>query len=294
MFLKSFFTSFVFLMASIRVKTLSVTFAPLIIAYTFLRDTFYFNLGDFLIYASSCLVLQIACNFTNEYYDYKRGVDNEERKGPIRMLQKGKITHNGLLKAIVITFILPAMGAIYLAFYYGVEVIFIAILSLLAAFFYTGGKNPYGYRGLGEILAFIFFGPVIVFVPFFLFYSWSAFFSFSEIYPLALGAGSFAWVLLAINNLRDYDNDSNNQKMTLTVILGKNWTKVLIISFLLMANIFFYLLVHQQNIFFLTFFLFAPFIIFFILREEKLNKMLALTSLNYFYISLMIFFFYTQ
>ena len=279
---------------SLRLKTLLVTVSPLVIVYKILVEEPNFDLKYFFAYFLGCLGFQIACNFTNEYYDYLRGVDNQARKGPIRMLQKKYITLEQMKLAIAITFFLSFVVVIYLALEYGLGILLIALLSGLAAFFYTGGKYPYGYWGLGEIMAFLFFGPVIVFIPFSLVYPWPALFAKPVAFLIALGAGCFAWSLISINSLRDYENDAKNKKMTLAVILGKKWWKPLLLLLLITGNVLLYLVISHDPAkgWFLVNALLVLILSILIIKEVKLNQALGLTSLNYFYTSIVVYFLY--
>ncbi len=298
----NFFLKVYYFILSTRPKTLLVTLSPALIIYTYLKAIPSFNLGNYLVYIFSVLFMQIACNFTNEHYDFIRKVDNEKRLGPKRMLQQKKITLEEMRRAIFVTFFLAMVGGLYLSFIYGIVVFFLAVISFLAAYFYTGGKNPYGYKGLGEIMAFIFFGPVLFLVPFITVYGSASLVFLNDLKGkflldfliLSQGAGSFSWVLISINNLRDYENDKASDKLTLPIILGVRWFKAITILFLLAGNFLFYLILSGKpnHLLYFSVFFIAFLIIKNILLEKKLNQTLGLTALNYLVVGIWFFFLY--
>lgn len=178
-----------------------------------------FNTAVFVLAIITTLLLQILSNLANDYGDAKSGVDNKERKGPIRSLQKGAITIDELRKAIiwfVFLSLVTGIALIFVAFkdseaIQGLVFFLIGLLAVGAAIKYTVGKNPYGYSGLGDVVVFIFFGLVGVLGTFYL-YTGSI--GLYEILP-ATTIGLFSTAVLNLNNMRDRENDARHGKNTL-------------------------------------------------------------------------------
>ena len=152
------------------------------------------------------LLLQIGVNYANDYSDGIRGTD-DARVGPLRLVGSGLAAAVGLVLAVTTAWWLVVVGAV----------------SILAAWFYTGGKNPYGYLGLGEVMVFVFFGLVAVLG--------TQYVQAEEITVeglwAAIGIGSIACAILVANNLRDIPTDTASGKRTLAVKLGDERTRML-------------------------------------------------------------------
>ncbi|MFM7565574.1 MAG: 1,4-dihydroxy-2-naphthoate octaprenyltransferase [Flavobacteriales bacterium] len=173
---------------------------------------------------------QILSNFANDYGDGIKGTDNADRIGPTRAIQSGSISVSGMKKAIIILSFFSALSAISTVFLaspmlgttqiisYGI----LAVLCILAAILYTVGRSAYGYRGLGDLMVFLFFGLVAVLGT-------------MNLYPRAfwfegsLGAlsiGCWSVLVLNLNNLRDVANDRKANKNTLVVQFGVTWGRL--------------------------------------------------------------------
>lgn len=179
----------------------------------------------FILALLTCIVLQILSNFANDYGDYEKGTDNASRVGPTRALQSGNINKKQMKNAIVITSLLALIVgiALLLASFQNSGKILIAlmffllgIVSIGAAYKYTAGKNPYGYRGLGDLAVFLFFGIIGVAGTFYLHtLKWNP----SILLP-ASAIGLFSTAVLNLNNMRDHVNDKASGKITTVVRLG--------------------------------------------------------------------------
>ena len=167
---------------------------------------------------------QITSNFANDYGDGVKGTDNEERIGPKRALQSGllsrKVLKKGIIFSIIINIIL-VIAVVYCSF--GLEnieyiVLFMALggLSIWAAIKYTVGSSAYGYRGLGDVFVFVFFGLLAVLGSMFLY---TKNITAVSILP-AISLGVLSTAVLNLNNLRDHDSDKNANKNTLVVQMG--------------------------------------------------------------------------
>lgn len=174
------------------------------------------------------LALQIGVNYANDYSDGIRGTD-EMRIGPIRLVGQGIAEPTAVKRAAFISFGIAAFaGLILVLLTQAWWLLIVGAIAILAAWFYTGGSNPYGYAGLGEIAVFIFFGPVAVVGTTFVLLGRFSLLSF----VLSVAIGLLACALLLTNNLRDISSDIESGKRTLAVQLGDRTTRKLFMSFL--------------------------------------------------------------
>ncbi|MEN9971726.1 MAG: 1,4-dihydroxy-2-naphthoate octaprenyltransferase [Bacteroidota bacterium] len=167
---------------------------------------------------------QVISNFANDLGDSQKGTDNEHRVGPKRTIQAGLLTQVEMKRGIFLAGLISAFSAILLIFISSKNLtsqslffyLILAGLCILAAITYTVGKNAYGYRGLGDVMVFIFFGLVSVLGVFQLYglsFEWLALFP-------AITIGLWSTAVLNLNNLRDIENDRKSKKNTLVVQLG--------------------------------------------------------------------------
>ena len=173
--------------------------------------------------ALTAMLLQMLCNFANDYGDFKKGVDGAHRVGPQRELQSGEISEKEMKKAMaVVAAICLISGALLLFVFAGLtwkELAVFAALGIgavLASLLYTLGKNPYGYRGLGDLYCFLFFGWAAVAGTFYLA---TKQLDFSVLLP-ASAMGFLSNAVLNINNMRDIENDRASGKNSLVVKIG--------------------------------------------------------------------------
>lgn len=176
-----------------------------------------------LFCALTAVLLQILSNLANDYGDFKKGTDNTKRVGPQREMQSGAITEKKMKRGLAITAGLCLISGALLIFVFAKltwqELAVFAALGLgavLAALYYTLGKHPYGYRGLGDLFCFLFFGWAAVAGTFYLA---TKSLDFSILLP-ASAMGFLSNAVLNINNMRDYENDKTSGKNSLVVKLG--------------------------------------------------------------------------
>ena len=174
--------------------------------------------------ALTAILLQILSNLANDYGDFKKGVDNVDRTGPQRTLQSGALTEQQMLFGIVVVALITLLsGGVLLLLVWSYiswkELAVFAALGLAAiaaALCYTLGKRPYGYRGLGDLFCFLFFGWVAVAGTYYL-----AANRFDPLVMLpATAVGFLSVAVLNINNMRDYENDKASGKNSLVVKMG--------------------------------------------------------------------------
>ena len=168
------------------------------------------------------LSLQIGVNYANDYSDGIRGTD-DDRVGPLRLVGSGLARPEAVKTAAFASFGLAAVVGLALAISTSWWLVAVGAASILAAWFYTGGKKPYGYLGLGEVMVFVFFGLVAVLG--------TVYVQVEELPGIAwwpaIGVGALACAILVANNLRDIPTDTVAGKRTLAVRLGDDGTRSL-------------------------------------------------------------------
>ena len=185
--------------------------------------------------------IQIGTNFANDYFDFVKGADTDDRLGFERATASGLIKPETMKLATILTMLIAFIAGLYLVWVGGWIVLAIGLASLLFGVLYTGGPYPLGYNGLGDIFVFIFFGFVAVMGTYYVnALQWS---------PLTIWAsvpvGALCVNILVVNNLRDVEQDRIANKRTLGVLFGEQALKVeyismLVISYLSLAIIFFH------------------------------------------------------
>jgi 1,4-dihydroxy-2-naphthoate octaprenyltransferase len=202
-----------------RPRTLPAAIAPVLVASALAGDSF--NLLTALLALFVSLSLQIGVNYANDYSDGIRGTDND-RIGPSRITAGGLAKPVQVKGAAFISFGVAAVAGLGLAITTSWWLIAVGAISIAAAWGYTGGKNPYGYMGLGELFVFIFFGLVATVGSFYV--------QTEEITGQSILAGvivgSLACAILVINNIRDRAKDEVVGKLTLAVRLGDKRSRV--------------------------------------------------------------------
>ncbi|MEU6712632.1 1,4-dihydroxy-2-naphthoate polyprenyltransferase [Nonomuraea sp. NPDC046802] len=172
------------------------------------------------------LSLQIGVNYANDYSDGIRGTD-DQRVGPMRLVGSRAAAPRQVLFAALGSFALAAvLGLVLVIVTRAWWVLLVGAAAIAAAWFYTGGKRPYGYRGLGELAVFVFFGIVPVVGTAYVqteHLSWAAFFA-------SIPVGLLSCSMLVVNNLRDVGTDGQAGKRTLAVVLGAERTRALYVA----------------------------------------------------------------
>jgi len=224
-----------------RLRTLPLSVSGIITGSAVAYATGSFRIIVFLFAIATTLGFQILSNFANDYGDGVKGTDNKERVGPARALQSGKLKakelKHGMVFTAVITLLLASM-LIFVSFgndNFLLSFIFfnLGIAAVIAAITYTVGKKAYGYRALGDLFVFVFFGIVGVMGSFFL-YTQSL--GYYVILP-AVTIGLLSAAVLNLNNMRDRLSDAKVGKNTLAVVLGPGKIKVYHSSLITLAFI---------------------------------------------------------
>jgi 1,4-dihydroxy-2-naphthoate polyprenyltransferase len=214
-----------------RLRTLPAAIAPVLVATAYAGSNWE-PIGAFSALLVS-LALQIGVNYANDYSDGIRGTD-DSRIGPVRLTASGLASPKAVRTAAQISFLFAAVIGLTLAIATSWWIILVGALAINAAWGYTGGANPYGYKGLGDISVFLFFGIVATTGSYFVQTEELNL----EIFIIAIPMGSLACAILAINNLRDRAQDQIVGKRTLAVRLGDRGARRLYIALLISAHIF--------------------------------------------------------
>ena len=174
------------------------------------------------------LALQVGVNYANDYSDGVRGTDRE-RVGPLRLVASGAKTASAVKSAALLSFSIAAVAGLIVSLRTNVWLLAVGAAAIVAAWRYTGGRSPYGYRGLGEVFVFLFFGPVAV--------VGTAYVQSGEVkaeaWLAALPIGLLITAILVVNNLRDRPTDAEAGKQTLAVRIGDRGTRALFVFMVL-------------------------------------------------------------
>ncbi|PQJ32671.1 1,4-dihydroxy-2-naphthoate octaprenyltransferase [Nonlabens arenilitoris] len=309
-------TKFKAWISAARLRTLPLSISGILVgsAYAYLRvshleylktsnvlGVFSFAIEDFvsdfnflipILALITTLGFQVLSNFANDYGDGVKGTDNDDRVGPMRALQSGIILAHEMKRAMIITAVLTLISAIALIYVsLGIEQLLISLFFLVlgiaaiwAAIKYTVGDNAYGYRGLGDVFVFIFFGPVSVMG---IFYLITKAVDWNMILP-SITIGLLSVAVLNLNNMRDIESDKKAGKNTIVVKMGLMKAKLfhysLITIALVTASLFFITLYYKEvmdeNMTQPSLFMFLPLLaflpLFLHLKVVELNKEPAL------------------
>lgn len=275
-----------------RPKTLSAAAVPVMIgtAFAWRNTSEQFNWIPAILCLLFAWIMQIDSNLVNDYFDFKKGNDDETRLGPKRACSEGWITSDAIVWGILITTLLGCMTGIPLILYGGLEMVMVGIACVVFCFLYT---TLFSYHGLGDILVLLFFGIIPVCCTYYVCMPLHQQIPTGEVIASSIACGLAIDALLIVNNYRDIDNDRSNGKITLAVRLGESKTRRLyesigyIAAGIMIILVFFDL--YQTDKFIPTY---AIYLIYIILHRQsyqemkrinkgaKLNQVLGLTARN--------------
>ncbi len=209
--------------AGARLRTLSLAVAPVALGTAVAFVTAGYHLALALLCLAVAVLLQVGVNYANDYSDGVRGTD-AHRVGPSRLTGSGAAAPRTVLTVALTFFALGALAGLAVTVLSGhYWLLAVGALALVAAWFYTGGRRPYGYAGLGELVAFVFFGLVATVGT-----------TYVQIADAPLDAilagviaGLFAAAVMLVNNIRDRGQDARVGKKTLAVRLGDRPARIL-------------------------------------------------------------------
>lgn len=199
-----------------RPKTWIASLSPVFIGTVMAVEI---NLSTFILTMLFSLFIQIGTNYANDYFDFINGADTQLRNGPKRATQQGWVSPRSMWIAALSIFGCALLAAIPLMMIAGLWSLFLAISCVAFGILYTGGPKPLGYLGLGEVLVFIFFGPVATCGTYFL----QTGVVNTPIFIASLAPGLLSCSILIANNLRDEKSDRVAGKQTLIVRFGRTF-----------------------------------------------------------------------
>jgi 1,4-dihydroxy-2-naphthoate polyprenyltransferase len=216
--------------AGARPRTLPAALAPVLVGTGAAAALDGFDLPAALLALLVALALQVAVNYANDYSDGKRGTD-ADRVGPMRLVGSGAATPGQVLVAACLSFAVAAVAGLALAALSSWWLVAVGAVCIAAAWTYTGGPVPYGYRALGEVFVFVFFGPVAVVGTTYVQTGTVEGLAFAVAVPIGL----LIVAILVVNNLRDIHGDAAVGKRTLAVLLGERTTRLAYVGLFVVA-----------------------------------------------------------
>ena len=206
-----------------RTHTLPAAIVPVLVGGALAYSDEVFRGDSFAWALVGALAIQVAANFANDASDAKHGADSEDRLGPPRMVALGVIDAKTMWIATWIAIAVAAVAAVGLTVIAGPVVLIIGVASVIAMLGYVGGPTPYGYRGLGEVFVFVFFGLVATVGSRYVHDMTAPL----DAWLLAIPIGLLVTAILVANNLRDIETDRTAAKRTLAVLIGPDRTRAM-------------------------------------------------------------------
>ena len=207
---------------AVRPPTLPAAVAPVLAGTGIAAVDGDFEVGRFFLALIGAVFIQIVVNFANDLSDFRRGADTPDRLGPPRAVAQGWLSQREMTVGITLATAAALIVGIVLIMIVGWPILIIGGASLIAAVTYTGGPLPYGYRGLGDPICFLFFGFVAVMGAGYVqieALTW-------ELAAASVPVGCLVTAILVVNNLRDIDTDRVSDKRTLAVMIGERNTRL--------------------------------------------------------------------
>lgn len=205
-----------------RPKTLPASFSPVLVGCALAYRDGVFKLAPAILCVLVALLAQIASNFANDYFDFKKGADKEDRLGPERAVASGWITPKAMLWGTFITLGLSCLCGCFLLFFAGWELIGVGIAIAICVLAYSAGPFPLAYNGLGDVCVLLFYGVIPVC---FTYYIQTLSFSLLS-FLLSVALGLLSVNILVVNNYRDYVQDKAARKRTTIVLFGRRFGRV--------------------------------------------------------------------
>jgi len=219
---------------AMRPRTLPAAVGPVLVGTSAAAADQTFKALPALAALMGALLLQIAVNLANDYFDDRRGIDTERRVGPIRVTQSGLIAPGYVLGAMWLVLALASICCAYLVVEGGWPIIIIGLASIAGVIGYSGGPYPIASHGLGDLFVFIFFGPVAVCGTYYV----QALTLTGTVVIWSIPPGLLIAAILVVNNLRDTETDREAGKRTLAVMIGPRYTRIEYTLLILLAYAF--------------------------------------------------------
>ena len=207
---------------AVRPPTLPAAISPVLAGTGIAAVDGDFEVGRFLLALIGAVFIQVVVNFANDLSDFRHGADTPDRLGPPRAVAQGWISQREMTLGITLATAAALIVGIVLTLIVGWPILLIGGASLVAAVTYTGGPLPYGYRGLGDLVCFLFFGFVAVMGAGYVQIedlTW-------ELAAASVPVGCLVTAILVVNNLRDIQTDRASNKRTLAVLVGERNARI--------------------------------------------------------------------
>jgi 1,4-dihydroxy-2-naphthoate octaprenyltransferase len=208
------------------VHTLPAAVVPVVVGSALAAHDGVFRWDAFALTLVAALAIQVAANFANDVSDARRGADPAERIGPPRMVSAGRISPRQMWTGVVVSLGVAMAAGVALTLIAGPLILVIGVVSIIAMLGYVGGPFPYGYRGLGEVFVFLFFGVTATVGSRYVHDMTAP----RPAWLLSIPVGLLAAAILAVNNYRDLDTDRAAGKRTLAVVIGPDRTRILFMA----------------------------------------------------------------
>ncbi|WP_080903266.1 1,4-dihydroxy-2-naphthoate polyprenyltransferase [Parabacteroides sp. Marseille-P3160] len=273
-----------------RPKTLPASISPVLIGCALAYREGVFQWIPAVLCLLVALLAQIASNFANDYFDYKKGADRADRLGPERAVASGWISPRAMWKGTLITLGIACLCGLGLLFYGGWELIFVGIGIAFCVLAYSAGPYPLAYHGWGDFCVLLFYGVIPVC---FTYYVQALSFSWLSLW-LSLSIGFLSINILVVNNYRDYEQDMLSGKRTTIVLFGRRFGQVFYLLNGVLAILFALpvLLYKGWNFWFLYAFFFVLFVFtwqdLWRVQGKELNRTLGQTARNVFLFALLL------
>lgn len=200
-----------------RPKTLAASLSPVIIACAIALSEGVFIANAALLCIGVAVLSQIASNFANDYFDFKHGIDGEERLGPERAVLKGHISTKAMLIGSIVTVGLACICGLGLLMYADWKIILVGAFIAISVFAYSAGPWPLSQHALGDVAVLLFYGIIPVSMTY---YVMAGHFSLRSLL-FSIGVGLLSVNILMVNNYRDIDQDRAANKITTAVLFGR-------------------------------------------------------------------------
>lgn len=202
-----------------RPKTLGAAVAPVVVGTGMAMEAGAWHLLSSILALIGALLIQIGVNFHNDYSDYLKGADTEDRVGPLRVTQAGLVGPETMQRATFLVFGAATVSGLYLIYRGGWPILLIGGASIAAAIWYTAGTYSLSDLGLADLFVFVFFGPVAVGGTYYV----QALSLPTEVLVAGAGPGLLSTAILLVNNVRDVSQDREAGKKTLVVRFGRSF-----------------------------------------------------------------------
>ena len=205
-----------------RPKTLAASISPVLLGVALAYYDGAFDIVPAILCLGVALFAQIASNFANDYFDFKKGADNEERLGPERAVAQGWISPKAMLIVTFVTLGLACLLGLILIQFADWRLLGVGIAIAICVLAYSAGPFPLAYNGMGDLCVLLFYGVIPVC---FTYYIQTLHFSLLS-FLLSLALGFLSVNILVVNNYRDYEQDKKAHKRTTIVLFGRRFGRV--------------------------------------------------------------------